>query len=161
MNKKFKEIRVLDYSYPSTSTSDNCQNEHYRFEFVYSGTISKIKAFLTSSAKSIKCNNSVTDSHDLVFTPTSLKQVIKAMENTDISNDNIKIYCEGAPITMDRKTNRIPFVFVKNIGYEEFVELLSTQFNQAEDFPSIKTKLNKLLTSNHKNNQNQEDSFIK
>ena len=62
---------------------------------------------------------------------------------------------------MDRKTNRIPFVFVKNIGYEEFVELLSTQFNQAEDFHSIKTKLNKLLTSNHKNNQNQEDSFIK
>lgn len=61
MNKKFKEIRVLDYSYPSTSTSDNCQNEHYRFEFVYSGTISKIKAFLTSSAKNIKCNDSVTE----------------------------------------------------------------------------------------------------
>ena len=161
MNKKFKEIRILDYSYPSTSTSDNRQNEHYRFEFVYSGTINKIKAFLTSSAKSIKCNDSVTDNHDLVFTPTSLKQVIKAMENTDISNNNIKIYCEGAPITMDRKTNRIPFVFVKNIGYEEFVELLSAQFNQSEDFPSIKTKLNKILTSNHKNNQNQEDTFIK
>ena len=164
MNKKFKEIRILDCSHwdsvksrvvPYVETA--AIKENYKFEFVYSGTINKIKAFLTSSTRKIKCNESITDKHDLVYTPTTLEEAIKALENTIITDDNINIYCEGAPITMDRKTHQIPFVFDKNIQYGKFIDLLATQFEAHEELPRLKAQCYKIYTEN----KTEDDTLIR
>jgi len=156
MNKKFKEIRILDCSYcesikpPIVPCVESVAiKENYKFEFVYSGTINKIKAILTTSIKNVKLNESLTDKHDLVYTPSTLEELIDALKNTIITDDNINMFCKGAPITMDRKTRKIPFVFDKNIQYYgKFINLLATQFEVTDELPKLKAQCYKIYTEN-------------
>lgn len=111
----------------------------FQFAFIYSDIINKIKALLTTSIRNIKCNKSLTDRSDLVYTPKTLEEVIKALENTVITGDNINIYSEVTPITMDRKTHQISFVYEKNIQYEKLIELLAEQFSANEELSKLKT----------------------
>ena len=164
MNNKYKGIRILDCSHWETARhkivpyiETASVKEDYKFEFVYSRTIDKIKAFLTSSARNIKCNESLTDKGDLVYTPTTLEEVIEALKNTIITEDNINMYCKGAPITMDRRTRKIPFVFDKKIQYGYFIELLATQFDVNEELPKLKAQCYKIYTDN----KTGEDIIIK
>ena len=156
MSKKFKEIRVLDCSY-SESVEPRLVpyietvsiKENYKFEFVYNGTINKVKAVLTSSIKNAKCNESLTDKKDLVYTPTTLDEVVEALKDTVITDENINMYCKGAPITMDRRTHKIPFVLDENIQYYgKFIDLLATQFEVDEELPKLKAQCYKIYTEN-------------
>ena len=161
MKKKFKEIRILDCSHSESIEPSVRVKENYKFEFVYSGTIDKIKAVLTTSTKNIKCNESITDKRDMVYTPTTLEEIIKALENTVITDDNINVYCQGAPITMDRKTHNIPFVFDKKIQFGEFVDLVATQFEANEELPRLKAQCNKIFVKNNIKSQTEEDTLSK
>ena len=168
MNKKFKEVRILDCSHSESieprivSYIESVRiKENYKFEFVYSRTIDKIKAMLTTSIKNIKCNESITDKRDMVYTPTTLEELIKALENTVITDNNINVYCEGAPITMDRKTHNIPFVFDKNIQFGEFIDLVATQFEVNEELPRLKALRYKIFVENNIKSQTEEDALSK
>lgn len=146
---KFKEIRVLDCSHYETTTPHIAMKENYKFEFVYSEQINKIKAYLTSSVKNPKFNESLTDKRDLVYTPKTLNEVVNALNNTVLTDDNINMYCKGAPITMDRKTLNIPFVFDNKIqNYENFIAVLATQFSANKNWQELKTQCYKIYTAN-------------